>query len=53
MTPEEIKQAIGEFQQIYKEERGVELSIEEATIKAQGVLQLFDCLTQGTEKEVE
>lgn len=52
MTPELLLQAIEEFKIIYQEEFGVELSDEEATVKAQGLLQLFDCLTQGTEKVV-
>lgn len=53
MTPEETQQSIEEFQKIYKEELGVDLDIDEATIKAQGMLQLFDCLTQEAEKGVE
>lgn len=48
MTPEEFAQAIEEFKIIYKEEFGIELNNEEATIKAQGLLQLFECLTQET-----
>lgn len=41
MTSEQLTQAIEEFKAIYKEEFGVELSDEEATEKAQGLLQLF------------
>lgn len=46
MTLELLKLAIEEFKEIYKEEFGIELIDEEATIKAQGLIQLFDCLTQ-------
>ncbi len=53
MTPEELKQAIEEFEAIYQKEFGVELSDEEATTKAQSLLQLFDCLIQGTENGVK
>lgn len=53
MTPELLIQAIEEFKVIYQEVFGVELNDEEATIKAQGLLQLFDCLTQGMEKAVK
>lgn len=53
MTPELFIQATEEFKTIYKEVFGVELSDEEATVKAQSLLQLFDCLTQGTEKGVK
>jgi hypothetical protein len=53
MTPEEFAQAIQEFKTIYKEECGVELNNKEATIKAQSLLRLFNCLTQGMEKAVK
>ena len=53
MTPEEFKQAIEEFKVIYKEVFSIELNDEDATVKAQSVLQLFECLTQGTEREVK
>lgn len=46
MTPEETKQAVKEFKKIYQEEFGIKLSDAEATLKAQGLLQLFDCLTK-------
>lgn len=47
MTPEEFRQAIGEFKEIYQQEFGTKLDDAEATIKVKGLLQLFDCLTQG------
>lgn len=50
MTPEEFAQAIQEFRIIYKEVFGVELNDEDATVKAQSLLQLFDCLTQERRK---
>ncbi|KKR16425.1 MAG: hypothetical protein UT44_C0015G0004 [Candidatus Levybacteria bacterium GW2011_GWA1_39_32] len=53
MTPEEFKQAIEEFKVIYKEVFSIELNDEDATVKAQSILQLFECLTQGTEREVK
>lgn len=46
MTPEQLEQATKEFMVIYKEEFGTELNDEEAAKKAQGLLQLFDCLTR-------
>lgn len=45
MTPESLSQAIKEFKEIYKEEYSIELSDEEATKKAQSLLQFFSCLT--------
>ena len=47
MKPELFKQAVEEFKQIYHEEFGIELSDGEAVAKAKGLLQLFDCLTEG------
>ncbi len=44
MKPELFIQAVEEFKEIYREEFGIELSNEEAATKAQGLLQLFDCL---------
>lgn len=41
LTPEQLKQAIEEFKLLYKKRFGVELSDEEATKKAQGLLQLL------------
>lgn len=45
--------AIDEFIKIYREEFGIELSIEEASLKARGLLQLFDCITQEMENIVK
>jgi hypothetical protein len=53
MKPEESKQALQEFKVIYREAFDVELNDEEATVKAQSLLQLFECLTQKTEKCVK
>ena len=47
MTPEELKQAIIEFKEIYSSEFSTELSDEEASEKAKGLLQFFDCITKG------
>ncbi len=47
MKPEELRQAIKEFKEIYEEEFGTTLTDVEATEKAQNLLQLFDCLTQA------
>lgn len=44
MSPEELKEAIQEFKKLYKEEFGIELSIDDTTEKAKGILQLFNCL---------
>lgn len=41
LTPEQVKQAVEEFKALYKEQYGVELSDEEATEKATGILQIF------------
>lgn len=49
LTPEQLQQAVEEFKALYKEEFGVELNKEEATQKAQGLLQLFGCLTRLNE----
>lgn len=46
MKPELFEQAVKEFKEIYREEFGIELNDEEAAKKAQGLLQLFDCLTE-------
>ena len=53
MTPEEYRQAIEEFKIIYREVCGIELSDGEAAIQAQGLLQLFDCLTFGMDRELK
>ena len=53
MTPELFLQAAEEFKVIYQDVFGVELSDEDAAIKAQSLLQLFDCLTQGMEEGVK
>lgn len=53
MKPEFFTKAVEEFRTIYQEEFGIEMSMEEAAEKAQGLLQLFDCLTQETEKELK
>ncbi len=45
LSPEQVKQAVEEFKVIYKKQYGVELSDEEATEKAQGLLQLIDSIT--------
>lgn len=47
MTPEELKQATEEFNQIYKEEFGIKLDEADAALKVKGLLQLFVCLTEG------
>lgn len=41
LTPEQEQQAVEEFKVLYKKQYGVELSDEEATEKAQGILQLL------------
>ena len=46
LIPEQIKQATEEFKALFKEEFGIELTDEEATEKAKGILQLFNCLTE-------
>jgi hypothetical protein len=53
MTPEQLKQSIKEFKEIYQEEFGVELSDEEAALKAQGLLQLLELLTRGEQKVLQ
>jgi hypothetical protein len=45
ITPEQFKQALVEFKEIYKEEFGTELSDQEATEQVTGLLQLFEALT--------
>jgi hypothetical protein len=45
LDPEQLKQAVEEFKVIFKEEFGIELTDEEATEKAQGILQLFNSIT--------
>lgn len=47
MTPEELKQAVEEFNQIYKEEFGSSLDAIDATSIATNLLQLFVCLAEG------
>jgi hypothetical protein len=44
VTPEQMKQAVEEFQQIYKDEFGVELSSAEATEKAHDLLDLTESI---------
>jgi hypothetical protein len=44
MKEEELSKAIEEFKVIYYQKFGIQLSNEEASIKAIAVLQLFDCL---------
>ena len=53
MTPKEFEQASREFKIIYKDVFGIELNDKDATIRAQSLLQLFDCLTQGMEEGVK
>lgn len=53
MKPEDFEQAVEEFKVIYREVFGIELSNEDAAAKAQGLLQLFDCLTKGEEKRLQ
>lgn len=48
MTPEQLKQAVMDFKEIYKQEYGIELSDKEASKKALSMLQLFDVLTSNT-----
>ncbi len=45
MTPEQLKQAVEEFKEIYKLEYGTDLTDNEASSKAISLLQLFDVLT--------
>lgn len=47
MKPEEFKQATEEFKVLYQEEFKVKLSDKQASEKAKGLLQLFDCLIGG------
>ncbi len=53
MDPEQFKEAVEEFKQIYQEECGIELSSQEAAHKASGLLQLFDSLTNNNRKELK
>jgi len=41
LSSEQIKQAVEEFKTLYKAQYGIELSDEEATEKAKGLLQIF------------
>jgi ABC-type transporter MlaC component len=41
LSPEQVKQAVEEFKALFKQQYGKELSEEEATKLALGVLQLF------------
>ncbi len=41
LTPEQLKQAVAEFKTLYLMQFGKELSDQEATEKAQGVLELL------------
>lgn len=47
MSPEELSLAVKEFKELYKEVFGIELNQTEATKKAQELLQLAVCLTEG------
>ncbi len=46
MKPEEMKQAVQEFKEIYFLEYGVKLSDYEATEQAKNLLNLFDTLSR-------
>lgn len=41
LTPEQLKQAVEEFKALYENQYGIELSDEEATDLASGILRLF------------
>ena len=41
LTPEQVKQAVQEFKTLFKHQYGVELSDEEATEAAQGILSIL------------
>jgi peroxiredoxin len=47
MTPEELSLAVKEFKDLYREVFGIELDENKATKKAQDLLQLMVCLTEG------
>jgi hypothetical protein len=52
LPSDRTKEAVAEFKEIYKKEFGVELSDEEATSKATGLLNLFDIIYKPISKEM-
>jgi hypothetical protein len=41
LTPEQLEQAVKEFKALFKREYGIELSDEEATERAKGILSIL------------